>query len=616
MRPLTLFGTLLLYGSSAVGVARAREDDPVVVDAENNIAYRGLHRNGIEVFLGIPYGEDTSGVHRFKPPRPFVPASGSTIDARSYGPACPQPLGEGIPPLTLSNITDISEDCLNLNVARPGGLSTEKSRPLLPVMVFIYGGGFWAGSNQELSTAPDGMILESVANGLPVVHVSMNYRLGIFGFAQSDALKAEGSENAGLRDQRLAIEWVRDNIELFGGDPERITIFGQSSGGLAVTMQILAYGGTQPAPFQQAIIESTALEPGITGTFSADAFGAIASSVGCVAASSSPSNTTSASSDSARPRDTVACLRALDTSALQSAAEATYNEIADIAHNGGDIWLPAVDGLFLPAAPSQLLASRRFARNIRAAMLGWCEDDLALGTPSDISTPTDTRAFAQAYLPGLTERNLDALLSLYPAGEFESAADAAHNITREFRRAARIYRDVLMTCGAVKLGAALAGANGAGVYLYDWNQTILAPIIGEMYGLPGLGVVHTSEFAYVFGNLSRWDVPGYPFDPTPADYGLVTRGSRSWSTFASVGVPGLLGHDTFGGFTPAFPAALAAEAAAEEWSGEYAVFVAGGPYEGLSAVEGPGSSPEIAAQRLRERCAFINSAEIVEQLRY
>lgn len=75
------------------------------------------------------------------------------------------------------------------------------------------------------------MILESVRNGLPIIHVGINYRLGFFGFARSEALKLEGSENAALRDQRLAIEWVRDNTAHFGGDPDKITISGQSSGG-------------------------------------------------------------------------------------------------------------------------------------------------------------------------------------------------------------------------------------------------------------------------------------------------------------------------------------------------------------------------------------------------
>ena len=105
----------------------------------------------------------------------------------------------------------------------------------------------------EPTFKPDGLVQQSVEGGSPVIHVAMNYRLGFFGFAQSGSLKEEGSENAGLRDQRLAIEWVRDNIEIFGGDPENITIFGQSSGGLAIGMHILAYGGTKPLPFQKKI---------------------------------------------------------------------------------------------------------------------------------------------------------------------------------------------------------------------------------------------------------------------------------------------------------------------------------------------------------------------------
>ncbi|KAI2611992.1 carboxylesterase family protein [Hypoxylon sp. NC1633] len=581
MRPPSFFSVLLLCASTSA-VASATADHPLVVDAKQKVKYRGLIRNGIEVFLNIPYGKDTSGANRFKPPVPFAPQPGSTIDAQAYGPACPQPLDTAAPPLTLTNITDISEDCLNLNVARPRGLCADDR---LPVMVYIHGGGFWSGSNQELTTAPDGMILESIANGLPVIHVGMNYRLGFFGFSQSDALKSEGSENAGLRDQRLAIDWVRDNIEHFGGDPKKITIFGQSSGGLAVGMQIMAYGGSKPVPFQQGICESQALEPGITGTFAIDAFALVVDAVGCNAtATNSP--------------ETVACLRGLGADALQAAAESTY--VADIAHNGGDIWLPAVDGDFLPAAPSALIARRRFA-NV-TAMMGWCQDDVALFTDTSIATPADARAFLAAYIPNADARSIDALLALYPESEF--AADPAANLSASFHRAARAFRDILMACEPVLYGAALSAA-GNDVFLYDWNQTVLTAPLATAFELRGLGVVHTSEFAYVFGNVSHYDVPGLDFVATPSDYGLARRAARSWTTFASLGKPGARGRDTFHGFAPAFDRGL---------DQSFSVFVAGGPGEGLSAVEGPGSRPEIAVQKLRERCAFINSDEFVAQL--
>lgn len=148
---------------------------PTVVDSRHEVTYRGLNRNGIEVFLNIPYGQDTGGLNRFKPPQPYVAKAGSTIQAQTYGPACPQQLGQWTLPIALSNITKISEDCLNLNVARPQGTTLNDK---LPVMVYLHGGSFWATSNEEITIRPDGMILESVKNGLPIIHVAMNYRLG------------------------------------------------------------------------------------------------------------------------------------------------------------------------------------------------------------------------------------------------------------------------------------------------------------------------------------------------------------------------------------------------------------------------------------------------------
>jgi carboxylesterase type B len=356
---------LLLFSCAAAVSTQA----VVSKDSLTGVKYVGIAHNGVEKFLGIPYAQDTSGVNRFKPPQPYIPGPGSTIHATEPGPACPQPLGQLSSPLALGNITEVSENCLNLNVARP----KLDGPDLLPVMVWIHGGGFWSGSNNEPTTAPDGLIRQSVKNGVPVIHVAINYRLGFFGFAQSDTLKGEGSENAGLRDQRLAIEWVRDNISAFGGDPDRITIFGQSSGGLAVGMQILAYGGTKPFPFQQGVAESQSLEPGITANFTVNAMTVLANYVGC--------NVTDLHSP-----ETVACLREKDTDTLLQASIATY--AGDIGHNIGDIWLPAVDGDFLPAAPSKLIAEGRLGKvNF---ITGWTQDDLNFYTNTSITTANDT----------------------------------------------------------------------------------------------------------------------------------------------------------------------------------------------------------------------------------
>jgi carboxylesterase type B len=554
-------------------------------DPKDPINILGIGRNDIEIFLGIPYAHDTSGENRFKPPVPYEYAPGSTIDATKPGPACPQPLGVLYPPLGLGNITETSEDCLNLNVARPNATDREGKGPL-PVLVWIHGGSFWWASNTEPTTAPDGMIKQSVENGDPIIHVAMNYRLGFFGFANSDSLKEEGSMNAGLRDQRAAIEWVRTNIAAFGGDPERITIAGQSSGGLAIGMQIMAYGGEKPLPFQRGIAQSQSLEPGITGTFAKDAMIAVVDYVGC--------NTTDVDAP-----ETIECLRGLDTETLFEASNATY--LSDIAHNIGDVWLPQVDNDFLPAPPSQLIAEGRFGN--ATFMSGWMEGDLNVYTNTSIATAQDTYDFVRDYLPAMSEDSLAQLLDLYPVEEFGTSV----NLTAEFYRSARIFRDVLMVCPSLHLGAAIDQAYEAPVYFYNFNQTILDPILEYTQDISGFGVVHTSEFAYIFDSMQVYNTSGYPFNPTEYDYEVAMRASRSWSTFVSRGIPAESG--------PQSTTLLNWDEAFSRPGGPY-VRTIGGPHPSNSALGTANATQEMAEQRLQERCAFLNSPEIIQALQY
>ncbi|KAK8859268.1 lipase [Apiospora arundinis] len=581
MQVVSLFRLALLLG----GFHSVRSTTvPTAFDVKKDVIYHGLRRNGVEVFLNIRFGQDTGGENRFRPPRPFQPEPGAVIEAQTLGAACPQPTGKVLGPLALGNVTNISEDCLNLNIIRPEGCS---SKSHLPVLIWIYGGGFWVGTNGEPTTAADGLVLESVENGLPVIHVAINYRLGVFGFTQSRSLQEEKSENAGLRDQRLAIEWVRDNIEAFGGDPDKVTIHGQSSGGLAVTAQILAYGGNKPVPFQQGICESQALAFGLTANTTRDAVQAVVDYVGC--------NTTSL--DDAQ---TISCLRAVEMKTLFDASLITYR--SDL----GDLWLPAVDGDFWPDAPSVLLRQGRFA-NI-TMMIGWAQDDMTLYTDLAIQTAQDTFDSVRSSYRSISDNNMNKLLALYPTTDFSANVEANHS--SEFYRAARISRDIIMVCQPLYVAQTLGAVAGNDVFLYDWNQTMLGPALASVRNLHGVGVPHTAEFGYIFGNLSAYDVKGYPFDPTPADYALVHRGSRSWSTFASTGKPSLEGHDTLAGFGKAY------NTGADTAGGEPYIFVIGGPGEGLSAVDGTGSTPEVAAQKIRDRCAFLNSPEMIEQLGY
>lgn len=406
----------------------------------------------------------------------------------------------------------------------------------------------------------------------------------VFGFAQSKTLEGEGSENAGLRDQRLAIEWVRDNIELFGGDPDQITIFGQSSGGLAVGMQILAYGGEKPLPFHQGIAQSQALEPGITGNFTKDAMLAVMEYVGCNTTLDAP--------------ETIVCLRGKDTATLLDAAINTWK--SDIAHNVGDIWLPVVDGDFLPAAPSQLIAEGRIGD--AALMTGWTQDDLNIYTDTTIATVNDTYNFIRAYLPALPEASLAELLALYPSSEFTAGKDLA----AEFYRSSRIFRDIIMTCPSLLLGGAVDETHSNKVYFYNWNSTLLDGILALALNTSGLGVVHTSEYAYIFNNVTVYSDHGFPPAPKEEDYALARRASGSWAAYASSGSPSpSAGNATLQGWKDAF------------WGpgGPYLMTV-GGPHSGMSPLDGPKSTPEIKVQRLRERCGFLNSPEIIAGLQY
>lgn len=552
----------------------------------NGVKYQGIERNGVEIFLGIPYAQDTSGENRFKPPRPHVFPPGATFNATKPGHACPQPLGVLFPPLGLGNITDISEDCLNLNVARPKDMDAAKK---LPVMVWIHGGSFWWASNTEPTTAPDGLIRQSVENGDPVIHVAMNYRLGFFGFANSGTLKSEGSENAGLRDQRAAIEWVRDNIEAFGGDSENITIFGQSSGGLAIGMHILAYGGTKPLPFQRGIAQSQSLEPGITGSFARDAMKAVVDYIGC--------NATSLDEP-----ETISCLRKMDTAMLLNASIITYQ--SGIAHNIGDVWLPIVDGDFLPAGPSKLIAEGRFGN--ATFMSGWQQDDMNYYTNTSIITANDTYEFIRAYLPAMPEASVAQLLNMYPVDEFKASV----NLTAEFHRSARIFRDILMVCPSLHLGEAVEEKYHGPVFFFNFNQTILEPLLEHETNVSGYGVVHTSEFAYMFDSFRAYDVSGYPLHAAQADRDLAVRASRSWSTYASKG-------HAVAPSSPEHPSTTI-----QGWDGAFScpggpyVMTIGGPSEGFFALTGVNSTEVVRTQRLEERCGFLNSRAIIEGLQY
>lgn len=197
----------------------------------------------LEQFLGIPYAQPPVDDLRFANPVPAGTPLSGTIDASAYGPGCSQ-LDD------YAQYNGLSEDCLTLNIVRPSGI---KSHADLPVMFWIHGGG--NANGQSIFYNGTALVQHSMVSEQPVVYVSINYRLGGFGFLNSPMVKSAGFSNLGRKDQYLALQWVHANIRSFGGDPGKVTIFGESAGAADCWAQLhYAYKKHEDAKYFRGMI--------------------------------------------------------------------------------------------------------------------------------------------------------------------------------------------------------------------------------------------------------------------------------------------------------------------------------------------------------------------------
>lgn len=286
---------------------------------------------GINYYRGLPYAQPPLGPLRWQKPVPIESSAnltGQTLPATTQAPACVQgfPLWYGaIPSAATFTPEGQSEDCLILDVLVP---SSPKSIPGgLPVIFQIHGGGYTLGS--ALSYPGDAMV--AAADG-GLVYVSIQYRLGLFGFLGGSDVAEKGTRNAGLYDQRLALEWVRRHIGAFGGDPGKVTIWGGSAGGGSVTYQLMAGGGEGAPPFRAAIAEYPWWQPLLSEATQELQYGYALEAAGCGG---------------------IECLRGLSTGELTAVGQADFNVSYETPGNGyGLFWFgPVVDGDFLRDLP-------------------------------------------------------------------------------------------------------------------------------------------------------------------------------------------------------------------------------------------------------------------------
>lgn len=223
---------------------------PTVTAPSPQATVAGKSSSGVETFNGIPYAQPPIGQLRLKPPQPITSAVGK-VDGAAAPRGCPQfffsvadnnfptnVLGTLLNTPLFQAVQNSGEDCLTINVQRPAGTKADAK---LPVLFWIFGGGFELGATSMYDGTS--LVAESVAQGKPIIFVAVNYRVGGFGFMPGKEVLQDGSTNLGLLDQRLGLQWTADNIAAFGGDPDKVTIWGESAGAISVMDQMLMYDG-------------------------------------------------------------------------------------------------------------------------------------------------------------------------------------------------------------------------------------------------------------------------------------------------------------------------------------------------------------------------------------
>ncbi len=221
-----------------------------------NGTYTGLNLDSFsqEAFYGIPFAESPLGDLRLRYPVSYNQSWTGTRNATVRSVSCPgfdAPLPQGF-----ADGLTMGEDCLTLDVIRPANV---KPGDNLPVFVWIYGGGFKAGGSADPRYNTSFMIRNSMEMNMPIITVMPNYRTMGFGLLASKEVAEAGLGNIALFDQRLALKWIHENIQAFGGDPTKVTIAGESAGGTSVGYQLVAFNGKSDGLFRSAIMESASL---------------------------------------------------------------------------------------------------------------------------------------------------------------------------------------------------------------------------------------------------------------------------------------------------------------------------------------------------------------------
>ncbi|KAL9931394.1 hypothetical protein V8E36_009791 [Tilletia maclaganii] len=495
----------------------------------------------IDRFLGVRYAQAPLADLRFRQPR-AMQASNSTQTVNKYGATCLQGsfnLGQ-------------SEDCLFLNIIRP---SDQPADLRLPVMVWIHGGSFQRGSGKWDGTR---LVAESVRLNAPIIFVSMNYRLGAFGFLGGSAMlaaakKGTASLNVGMYDTRMALSWVQEHIAAFGGDPGKVTIAGQSAGAFIVANTLLSNRHNAAGLYHAAIMESGF--PGGSSTLHPDhprheqTFSQISREVGC----------------SAQPSD-LSCLKSVSASRLAAASNQATSSFRNTPQLGAFPFVPMqdsqVDGFWFSAPPRDLVDQDQIAsvpviagHNLDEGTSGAAPKTLESG--DEFAAYVQDLAFADTTNRSLADSVLKGILSTFPddltkGSPFPNLATAVSKGTtdlsdpyfgdenNQFKRAASFYGAWRYIAPHRRFVQKHAAANPVWSYLFAQRDK---QVIGWH------GVAHGAELPYVFGNVQNVRSSGLykPLNQTI---------QRAWISFVNHHDPRRLGLVNWPPYTPTGQATL------------------------------------------------------------
>lgn len=432
----------------------------------------GKTTGAVDSFLGIPFAAPPVGALRWQPPQP-APAWSGVRPATSYGPACPQ--GSGSP---------VTEDCLYLNVYRPARATNER----LPVLLWIHGGGFSSGSG----SAFDGSLLAETNN---IVVVTINYRLGAFGFLNVPGLSKSGAGNYGLLDQVAALNWANHNIDRFGGDHRAVTISGLSAGGHSVCALL-----------------SSPLTHGLVN-------GAIIQSGGCPSHTVAESQAAGArfAADAGCTTTPVSCLRAKSVTDLQNSSA---------GFRGGILTgpLPTAGVPELPLPPSEAVRTGRFERV--PLLIGSTHDEVrGWAWPFATATPAQYEKSLE-YLFGNRAADVE---KVYPLSNYPAQDTAAYALGAVWTDSSVFYG--LGGCQYAQLAQQIAKYQPK-TFLYRFDAR--SPSAPPAPGTFDVGAVHGADQAYLWPTATSI----YDRDKLRLSAEMV----RYWGAFVRQGTPDTAGQ--------------------------------------------------------------------------